>query len=151
MLVSLRFQKGESSSSSSRTLIKQTLSTHRVLHARSRLGRLHMAGDHNSICSSASTKLHMAILPSHSSRLQRGSFFLFLSSSYEIASCHTDVDTRNSKVQIRTSQYSDLCWCPCASRKANRRHRPDASPCNSARSQLERRRTPRKMILPCFV
>ena len=186
-------------------------------------------------CTSASTNFmtNMAILASRSSRLQHGSFFLFLSSSCEAASnrampqgggrpqnilntfpahhmpvnrspvcsrppspptpcyilpcrgllLHTFVANAwrtyalqkklvakglvasqeillqtyvaewppkpvtnpvfliHSRITPQSSWFSYSCSCPCASRKANRRHRPDASPCNSARSQLARRRT----------
>ena len=87
----------------------------------------------------SSSTSFLTLLLSHRFPLQQGSFFLLLSSSCEIAKtseccrhveafglCWILVQRSAGRVQTHTCQYSDSCWGPFASRKANRRHRPQA-------------------------
>ena len=87
----------------------------------------------------SSSTSFLTLLLSHRFTLQQGSFFLLLSSSCEIAKtseccrhveafglCWILVQRSAGRVQTHTCQYSDSCWGPFASRKANRRHRPQA-------------------------
>ena len=85
----------------------------------------------------SSSTSFLTLLLSHRFPVQQGSFFLLLSSSCEIAKtseccrhveafglCWILVQRSAGRVQTHTCQYSDSCWGPFASRRANRRHRP---------------------------